>query len=137
MNPYQRRRAIDAAVDARRKYQSWSFAAIKVRMTPAGMMEALGYPVPREAFALRSDDLMLQWQAVRAGLGIGFVADYQARMDPDVVPVLTGQLQISPLPVWLAVHREIRTSRHIRSVFDFLATALPSALSTGAGLRYP
>jgi len=47
MNPYQRRRAIDAAVDARRKYQSWSFAAIKVRMTAPAMMEALGYPVPR------------------------------------------------------------------------------------------
>ena len=99
--------------------------------------EAMGYPVPREAFALRSDDLMVQWQAIRAGLGIGFVADYQARMDPDVVPVLTGQLQIPPLPVWLAVHREIRTSRHIRAVFDFLATALLGALSAGAGLRYP
>ena len=99
--------------------------------------EAMGYPVPREAFALRSDDLLVQWQAVRAGLGIGFLADYQARLDPAVQPVLAGQLQIPPLPMWLAVHREIRTSRHIRAVFDFLATALLGALSAGAGLRYP
>lgn len=91
--------------------------------------EAMGHPVPREAFALRSDDLMVQWQAVRAGLGIGFLADYQARMDPGVVPVLAGQLKIPPLPMWLAVHREIRTSGRIRAVFDFLAVALPEALA--------
>ena len=95
--------------------------------------EAMGFPVPREAFALRSDDLLVQWQAVRAGLGIGFLADYQARLDPAVQPVLAGQLQIPPLPMWLAVHREIRTSRHIRAVFDFLATALPAALAAGRG----
>jgi DNA-binding transcriptional LysR family regulator len=97
--------------------------------------EAMGFPVPREAFALRSDDLIVQWQAVRAGLGIGFLADYQARLDPAVQPVLAGQLQIPPLPMWLAVHREIRTSRHIRAVFDFLATALPAALAAGAAIR--
>jgi len=90
--------------------------------------EAMGFPVPPGAFALRSDDLMVQWQAVRAGLGIGFAAAYQARMDRDVVPVLSGQLQIPPLPMWLAVHREIRTGRNIRAVYDFLADALPRAL---------
>jgi len=98
---------------------------------------AMGTPVPREAFALRSDDLLVQWQAVRAGLGVGFFTGYQARTDPEVLPVLAGQLQIPPLPVWLAVHREIRTSRHIRAVFDFLAAALPDALHAGAAVRYP
>jgi DNA-binding transcriptional LysR family regulator len=81
----------------------------------------------REAFVLRTDDLVAQWQAVRGGLGIGFVADYTARTDPQVVPVLTG-LKIPPIPMWLAVHREIRTSRRIRAVYDFLAHALPAAL---------
>jgi hypothetical protein len=28
------------------------------------------------------------------------------------------------LPMWLAVHREIRTNRRIRAVYDFLADAL-------------
>jgi len=55
-------------------------------------------------------------------------ASDQARMDRDVVPVLSGQLQIPPLPMWLAVHREIRTGRNIRAVYDFLADALPRAL---------
>jgi DNA-binding transcriptional LysR family regulator len=85
---------------------------------------ALGYPVTREAFAFRSDDFIVQWQAVRAGLGIGFVADYMARTDADVVRVLPGLLKIPALPMWLVVHREIRSSQRIRAVFDFLADAL-------------
>jgi len=89
---------------------------------------AMGFPVTREAFVLRSDDFIVQWQAVRAGLGVGFCADYLARTDPDVLPVLPGLLNIVPLPLWLAVHREIRTSHRIRSVFDFLAEALPRVM---------
>lgn len=90
--------------------------------------QALGFPVTREAFAFRSDDFIVQWRAVQAGLGIGFIADYMARTDPQVVHVLPSQLAIPPLPVWLAVHREIRTSQRIRAVYDFLAAALPDLL---------
>jgi len=90
--------------------------------------QAMGYSVGPEAFALRTDDFIVQWQAVRAGLGIGFVADYMARTDTDVVRVLPGTLHIPDLPMWLAVHREIRTNRRIRAVYDFLADALPHVL---------
>jgi DNA-binding transcriptional LysR family regulator len=90
--------------------------------------QAMGYPVTRESFALRTDDFIVQWQAVRAGLGVGFCADYMARTDPDVVRVLPGLLKIPPLPLWLAVHREIRTNRRIRAVYDFLAEALPGVI---------
>lgn len=90
--------------------------------------KVMGYDVSKDLFAFRSDDLIVQWQAVRAGLGIGFVASYMARTDPDVVQVLPDVLRIAPLPMWLAVHREIRTSGLIRSVYDFLAKALPHAI---------
>lgn len=88
---------------------------------------ALGHPVGREHFDLRSDDLIAMWQAVRAGLGVGFVADYVIDTDPSVVRVLP-MLPLPRLPMWLAVHREIRNSARIRAVFDFLAQALPAAL---------
>lgn len=89
---------------------------------------AMGWPVGPEIFSLRCDDFMVQWQAVRAGLGIGFAASYMLRSDPQVVPVLAGQLNIPPLPMWLAVHREIHASKRIRAVFDYLAQALPTLL---------
>jgi DNA-binding transcriptional LysR family regulator len=88
---------------------------------------AMGHPVGPEQFALRTDDLIAYWAAVRAGLGIGFVASYLLRNDPDLVPVLPD-LPIPSLPVWLVVHREIRSSRRMRAVLDFLARELPPLL---------
>lgn len=89
---------------------------------------AMGHPIGREAFALRTDDFIVQWQAVRAGLGVGFVANYMTRAEPDVLPVLQGTLKVPALPMWLAVHREVRTSQRIRAVYDFLAAELPHVI---------
>ena len=88
---------------------------------------AMGHPVDAEQFALRTDDLMAYWAAVRAGLGIGFVAAFLLRDDPDVMAVLP-EMPLPAVPVWLAVHREIRTSRRIRTIFDFLARQMPPLL---------
>lgn len=79
-------------------------------------------------FPVRCDDFVAYWQLVRAGIGIGFVADFVAQTDPEVVALLP-QLAIPPLPVWLAVHREIRSTPRIKAVFDFLAAELPFLLS--------
>lgn len=95
---------------------------------------ALGHPVQRERFDVRTDDLIAMWQAVRAGMGVGFMADYVIATDPSVVRVLP-MLPLPRLPMWLAVHREIRNSARIRAVFDFLAQALPAALLTPKGVR--
>jgi DNA-binding transcriptional LysR family regulator len=86
-----------------------------------------GYEVGKDAFALRTDDLVAYWQAVRNGVGIGFVADYVAATEPQVVPLLPA-LKIPPLPIWLTVHREIRSNKRIRAVYDFLAQAIPQVL---------
>ena len=86
-----------------------------------------GLPLQREDFALRTDDLIAYGAAVRAGLGIGFIADYVAHTDTALVRVLPA-LKIPPIPMWLVVHREIRTSPRIRAVFDFLSEAVPAAL---------
>ena len=91
-----------------------------------GMVD-FGLPVSRESFAFRCDDLIAYWQAVRSGLGIGFIADYLAITDKEVVAVLP-MIKVPPIPIWLTVHREIRTSRRIRAVYDFLAQTLPKAL---------
>ena len=89
---------------------------------------ALGFPVTRQSFALRTDDQVVYGRMVAAGAGIGFVAAYNIRHWPGVVPVLP-MLQIPPLPCWLAVHREIRGSRLVRRVYDYLAEAIPRELA--------
>jgi DNA-binding transcriptional LysR family regulator len=49
------------------------------------------------------------------------------RNQPDLVKLLP-MLVIPPLPMWLAVHREIRSSQRIRAVFDYLAKELPMVI---------
>lgn len=88
---------------------------------------AFGMPLRKDDFVMRTDDLVAYWQCVRAGLGIGFVTDYLARTDSAVVGLLP-MLKIPPIPMWLVVHREVRSNRRIRAVYDFLARAVPKAL---------
>jgi DNA-binding transcriptional LysR family regulator len=90
----------------------------------------LGVPILREQFALRTDDQLAYGRLVAAGAGIGFVAEYNLRHWPGVLPLLP-MLQIPSLPCWLAVHREIRGSALVRRVYDFLAEALPRELAHG------
>ena len=37
-------------------------------------------------------------------------------------------LAVPPLPMWITVHRELRTSARIRAVYDFLAHEVAQAL---------
>jgi DNA-binding transcriptional LysR family regulator len=88
----------------------------------------MGLPLAREAFALRTDDQVAYMRLLAAGGGIGFVARYTLAAMPGVRPLLPT-LKIPPLPCWLAVHREIRGNPAVRRVFDYLASAIPSALA--------
>jgi DNA-binding transcriptional LysR family regulator len=89
---------------------------------------ALGFPMTREQFALRTDHHLAYGSLVAAGAGIGFVAAYNVPRWPGVQALLP-MLKIPPLPCWLAVHREIRGNRVVRRVYDFLAQAIPPALA--------
>jgi DNA-binding transcriptional LysR family regulator len=82
-----------------------------------------GITVDRRFFAFRSDHQLLNLAAVRAGLGIGVLMVPLARRLPDLMPVLPD-LPMPVLPVWLTAHRELRSSRRLKTVFDFLAVAL-------------
>jgi DNA-binding transcriptional LysR family regulator len=88
---------------------------------------SMGLPLQRESFAIRTDDQVAYGMFVAAGAGIGFLANYNTRHWTEVRRVLP-ELPIPPLPCWLAVHREIRSSKVVRRVYDYLAQALPEAL---------
>lgn len=88
---------------------------------------ALGLPLKREAFSLRTDDQVAYGRLLAEGAGIGFVAHYNTSHWPGVRRILPT-LAIPSLPCWLAVHREIRSNKVVRRVYDFLGEALPVAL---------
>jgi molybdate transport repressor ModE-like protein len=82
-----------------------------------------GLEVDRTFFAVRCEDPIVQWELVRAGVGVGFNQTDVGDNDPLVRRLLAGKL-IHTLPIWLTAHAELKTSRRVRHVYDLLARML-------------
>ncbi len=78
-----------------------------------------GVEIDRHGFRFRTDNQIVFWEAVRAGNGIGFAQVPLVERDPRVEAILSG-MPLPTLPMWLAMHRDVRTSARIRRVADFL-----------------
>lgn len=91
--------------------------------TPAlrAMIKRLG-PLDRQRFALRVDSNLAQLGAIRAGFGIGVCQVAVARRDPALVRVLPEVAL--PLPLWIVMHEDLKTSARFRTVFDALVDGL-------------
>ncbi|MEY2936929.1 MAG: hypothetical protein RL033_7678 [Pseudomonadota bacterium] len=82
----------------------------------------LGMPLSRELFAFRCDSDIGQYAALRAGFGIGLCQRALARRD-GLVSLFADTIQLE-LGVWLVMHRDLKSSRRIRLLFDHLAVHL-------------
>lgn len=88
-----------------------------------GYLRQHGLPVSEASFSCYADHSVAHWALVREGMGIGAMMTEIGRNTPGVVRVLD---EVAPVrfPIWLVTHRELRTSRRIRVVFEALAQGL-------------
>ena len=84
-----------------------------------------GLPLSEANFSCYSDHSMAYWALVRRGMGIGVTMVEIARDTPGIIRVLDDVPPVR-FPIWLVTHRELRTSRRIRVVFEALAQGLAS-----------
>lgn len=84
---------------------------------------AAGIHVDKSFFEFRSDNHLVNWQALLSGVGVGIAMRWLAQKESSLIAVLPEQ-NMPDLPIWLTSHRELKSSKRIRSVFDFLATEL-------------
>ncbi len=90
-----------------------------------------GLKLSLDNFPIRTENHLVHWELVKAGAGIGVMPEQIGEPEPLVTrilhdaPPMVGEL-------WLAAHRELKTSRRIRTVFDFLAEELSRAISPPA-----
>lgn len=93
----------------------------------------LAIPIERELFSFRCDSDLGQYAALRAGFGIGFCQVPLGRRD-GLVPLLPRALRIE-LGMWLVMHKDLRSTRRVRLLFDHLAHHLAayaaSAITAG------
>jgi DNA-binding transcriptional LysR family regulator len=86
-------------------------------------LRALGIDVSAKNFPIVTGNHLVQWELAKQGAGICIVMDEVGDAEPRVRRVLPD-LPPLPVPIWLVTHQEVRTSRRIRIVFDFLAEEL-------------
>ncbi len=86
-------------------------------------LNATGFELDQSRFPLLTESHIVHWELAKAGAGIAVmpasIGDTEPAVQralPDMQP-LTGE-------AWLVAHRELRTSRRVRVVYDCLAEAL-------------
>lgn len=76
-------------------------------------------------FPVLSNNHTSHWNMVKLGLGIGVVPVEMGDADPAVERVIPNSI-IFEGEFWLVSHSELRTSKRVKSVFDFLVEKLCS-----------
>jgi len=88
-----------------------------------GYLRQHGLPLSEANFSCYCDHSVPHLALVQQGMGIGAMMDEIALDTPGLVRVLDDVPPVR-FPIWLVTHRELRTSRRIRVVFDALAQGL-------------
>jgi DNA-binding transcriptional LysR family regulator len=86
-------------------------------------LNAHGLNLTQSNFPITCDSHFVQWELVKRGAGIGAITANIGDPEPLVRRVLPDMAPIV-VPMWLATHRELNTSKRVRTVFDFLAAEL-------------
>jgi DNA-binding transcriptional LysR family regulator len=87
----------------------------------------LPVPLSRDLFAFRCDSDIGQYAALKAGFGVGLCQVAIAKRD-GLTPLLRDSLRFE-LGVWLVMHKDLKTSRRVRLVFDHLAAHLSAYIA--------
>lgn len=90
-------------------------------------LNALGFALTGRNFPVLTGSHLVHWELVKQGLGIGFMQVQIGDAEPLVRRAVPTMAPLA-FPVWLVAHRELRTSRRVRLVFDFLFDALSAPL---------
>lgn len=90
------------------------------------MCSELGADLHLDQFTMPTTSVLVAYEMVREGLGVGIIAQNIAKHDPQMVR-LWPHIPAFDFPVWLVTHRELHTSKKIRLVFDVLEQVLKQA----------
>ncbi len=88
---------------------------------------SIGINTSSDNFALISENHLVHWELVRNAAGVGVMPAPIGDAEPGIVRILPD---IEPLmtELWLVAHKELKTSRRVRYVFDYLDRAMREAM---------
>lgn len=84
-------------------------------------LSSIGLEISDDNITVRAGNHMVHWELTKAGVGIGIMPERVGDLEPKVRSIMPSFRKMV-YPVWLVAHRELHTSRRIRTVFDFIAS---------------
>ncbi len=87
------------------------------------MINSLGLPLTTDNFNITTTGSAALMELVKQGLGISILPHYIGNKAPELQRLIPDTFS-APVPIWLVTHKELRSSRRIRLVYDFLAEKL-------------
>ena len=86
------------------------------------LLNAQGFNLSPDNFPVVTKNHIVQWELVKQGIGICGTLEEIGDSEPLVERVVVPGLDPISVELWLAVHKELRTNRRVRRVFDFLVS---------------
>ena len=83
------------------------------------ILAGCGIKLTKRNFPVSTTSVITQWELVKRGLGIALLPDKLAETEPRFHKLLPN-VQPFEGALWMVVHKELRTSRRVKTVFDFL-----------------
>lgn len=93
-------------------------------------LNSMGWQVDKTNIASISENQALQIELAKQHVGLIFLTEDVAKQHPDLQLAYADQFKVMTLDVWLVCHRELRTNRKVKIVFDAIAQAYESARET-------
>jgi DNA-binding transcriptional LysR family regulator len=107
----------------------FDFVGFESATTLLPVLNSLGVTVTETNFKINTASGTALVEYVRQGLGISILTQDAQELFPDLEQVLP-ELPAIPVPVWIVTHRELRTSRRIRIVFDVLVEEIRDQMAS-------
>ena len=106
-----------------RDLQAHRLIGLEDAQATVDFLAQLGADIAPSQAQFRSDAFLSHVTALRAACGIGACQLWLADRYPELERVLPA-LEITRTPIWIAAHDDLRRSRRIRTVFDYLVSEL-------------
>lgn len=85
--------------------------------------------IPLEQRSVSINDLRVGFEAIKAGLGIGFMAELDVRDDDELQMVMPGRDEWS-IPVWQVTHVDLHRTEKVQALLDCINTFMETDLDT-------
>lgn len=91
-----------------------------------GFLNSQGFNLSSDNFPVITKSHIVQWELVKQGVAISGTLEQIGDREPLVERVEMPGLAPMTAKVWIVTHKELRVSRRIRTVFDFLVSEFAS-----------